>query len=178
MGDHELMRAMAGGRPEALNVIVRRHQRSVLDLAYRFLGHWDLAEDICQEAFLRVFGAAPTYQPTARFSTWLYRIVANLCWDRRRRSARTPLPLSGIDVPTDAADPSVDIERAERREQVRRAVAGLPDRQRMILVMHRYSGLSHREIAESTGWSMRAVESCLVRAYRHLRGSLSDLKEI
>ncbi|MCA9242484.1 MAG: sigma-70 family RNA polymerase sigma factor [Phycisphaerales bacterium] len=169
--DQQLMRRVAQGDRAALGDLVRRHQERVLALATRFLGDAILAEDVCQETFLRVMRSAAAYQPTARFTTWLYRIVANLSWDQRRRARRAPRP-----APTDAMDEpaSVGLEGAELRETVRQAVAALPERQRLALVLHRYHGMSHADIAAATGWSQSAVESCLVRAYATLRGSLTS----
>jgi len=171
------MRHVADGRQDALATLVRRHQERVRRLACRFLGSPDEADDVCQEAFLRVYHAAREYRPTAAFATWLYRVVANLCWDHRRRAARRPAPLPPPDQHPAADDRRTPAEQAELDDRVRQAVARLPDRQRLVLVLHRDAGLSHREIAEATGWSQSAVESCLVRAYRQLRVELSDLRE-
>lgn len=169
--DHELMRRTAAGDHAAFAVLVRRHQARVLSLAYRLLGRWDAAEDVAAEAFVRVYERARSYKPQARFTTWLYRIVANLCWDQRRRWSRAPEPLLEWQAPGSA--PADSVERDEARRAVRRAVASLPDRQRLVILLHRFEGLDHREIAEITGWSASAVESCLVRAYARLRELLS-----
>lgn len=190
LGDAALMARLAEGDRGALAVLVRRHQQKTLALAYRFLGGWDAAEDVAQDAFVRVFEAAPRYRPSAEFTTWLYRIVANLCWDRRRKSARAPLRLSEVDPAALAAgshhpakgggppdSPDAILAQAERTARIRAAVGGLPDRQRLVLVLHRYEGLSHRQISEITGWSAGAVESCLVRAYQRLRRDLADLAD-
>ena len=79
--DEQLMEAIAGKDRYALAELVRRHQDKALGLAFRTLGRWDLAEDVAQNAFLRVYQAAPRYQPEAKFSSWFYRIVVNLCLD-------------------------------------------------------------------------------------------------
>ncbi|MEP0845914.1 MAG: sigma-70 family RNA polymerase sigma factor [Phycisphaerae bacterium] len=169
--DHELMRRTAAGDHAAFAALVRRHQARVLALAYRLLGRWDAAEDVGAEAFVRVYERARNYEPQAQFTTWLYRIVANLCWDQRRRWSRAPAPLPERE---DAGGKPADaIERDETRQAVRRAVASLPDRQRLVILLHRFEGLDHREIADITGWSASAVESCLVRAYARLRELLS-----
>jgi RNA polymerase sigma-70 factor (ECF subfamily) len=174
--DHDLMARVARGERDALAALVRRHQRAVLSLAYRFLGRWDAAEDVTQDAFLRVLSGASRFRPEARFTTWLYRIVVNLCWDRRRKAARDPLPLA----PETSAGPgysAVDgLTRGERAARVRAAIAELPDRQRLALALHRFHDMSHKQIAEVTGWSVAAVESCLVRAYDRLRTLLADLQ--
>lgn len=174
--DAALMAGIASGDIGALGVLVRRHQSAALAMAYRILGRWDQAEDVAQDAFLRVHRAAASYIPSAAFTTWLYRIVVNLCQDvlrKRRGEIEPPGDLSnGKTVGPEAA-----LGRSERVEAVRRAVTALPERQRIAVVLHRYTGLSHAEIAESTGWTVSAVESCLVRAYARLRECLADLKE-
>jgi RNA polymerase sigma-70 factor (ECF subfamily) len=169
------MALVAQGDRDALSVLVTRHQAKVLGLAYRFLGQPELAEDVAQDVFLRVWQKAARFRPEARFTTWLYRLTANLCWDRRRRAMREARARAEVPERGSAAEPAVAVDIQERVQRVRRAVANLPDRQRLAVILHRYAGLSHREIAEVTGWSGKAVESCLVRAYESLRKSLSDL---
>jgi RNA polymerase sigma-70 factor, ECF subfamily len=174
--DAALMARIADGDIDALGELVRRHQSSALAMAYRVLGRWDQAEDVVQEAFLRVHRAARNYTPTAAFTTWLYRIVVNLCQDvlrKRRPEAEPPPDLSNGRT----AQPEAALRRAERIEAVRRAVGELPERQRIAVVLHRYTGLSHGEIAEATGWTVSAVESVLVRAYARLRERLAGLRE-
>jgi RNA polymerase sigma-70 factor, ECF subfamily len=170
--DHALMARIAAGDRDAFATLVHRHQQAVLALAYRFLGRWDLAEDIGQEAFIRIWSGARRYEPRAEFRTWLYRVVANLCWDQRRRRGTALAPLRD-ECSTGMTDAALPSEQAELGERVRQAIGELPDRQRLALVLHRYDGLPHQAIAEITGWTAAAVESCLVRAYEHLRNSLS-----
>lgn len=174
--DHELMTRIAQGDRAALGALVERHQQGVLSLAYRFLGRWDLAEDICQDAFIRILDHAGEYQPSARFSTWLYRVVANLCWDRRRRARHVRHELT-TDIPASgAAHAAPDVGASDVQERVRQAIAALPDRQRLAVILHRFHEMSHAEVAQLTGWSASAVESCLVRAYDQLRCSLADVR--
>lgn len=174
--DVNLMAAIGAGDMNALGELVDRHQRGILLFAYRTLGRWDLAEDVAQDVFLRVHRSAARYKPTAKVTTWLYRIAVNLCLDVLRRSKRQPVRLAD-DISLAAPSGQDPIEARERIDTVRRAVADLPDRQRMAINLHRYEGMSHKDIAESTGWSQSAVESLLVRAYSNLRQSLSELKE-
>ncbi|MFH1749237.1 MAG: sigma-70 family RNA polymerase sigma factor [Planctomycetota bacterium] len=169
----QLMARVADGDRSALAKLVRRHQRSALELAYRSTGDRTLAEDITQDAFLRVWKSADRYTPTARFSTWFYRIVVNLCLDVfKKRKPAAGLP-DGPDPR--AKDPTVTLECGERALAVRRAVAALPERQRIAVVLQRFSGLSIRGIAEVTGATESAVESLLVRAHAALRKSLASL---
>lgn len=172
--DASLMTRLRDGDHAALGELVRRHQRRVLDIAVRTLRDHTLAEDIAQEAFLRVWRSAADYVPSARFTTWLYRIVVNLCLDARKK--RRVLP---AETP-DQADPQQDtaeaaMHHADRAAVIRTALDGLPERQRVAVLLHKYSGLSMREIAGTTGWTESAVESLLVRAYATLRQKLEGL---
>jgi RNA polymerase sigma-70 factor, ECF subfamily len=109
-------------------VLVQRHQAKVVCLAYRFLGRGDVAEDVAQDVFVRLMRAAATVRPETQFTTWLYHLAANLCWDRRRQAARelrlwSASPGPGVDQP-----PSAAMERLDRVARVRQAIAALPDR--------------------------------------------------
>jgi len=170
------MSAVAAGDHNALGHLVRRHQDRALRLARRVTGDPELAEDIAQEAFLRVHRAAKRYRPSARFTTWLHRIVVNLCWDHRRRWR----PVG--EAPADEVDrhspgPDGHLAGEEVRAAVRRAVHALPPRQRLAVILHRFEGRRMAEVASMTGWSESAVESCLVRAYRQLRRDLAGVGE-
>ena len=174
--DTELMTRLAKGDMAALGDIVRKHQNKVLSLSYRVLRDWNRAEDVAQETFLRVYRAANHYKPKARFTTWLYRIVINLCLDEQRKKTKTPAPLEDV-APAVLAEPDCNTaEKKEVVELVKTAVNELPERQRLAIILHRYDGLSHAEIGEVTGWTKSAVESLLVRAYANLREKLDKMK--
>lgn len=175
--DTELMTRLAAGDMAALGDIVRRHQDKVLSFSYRVLGDWHRAEDVAQETFLRVHRAAKNYKPKAKFTTWLYRIVVNLCFDEQRKQAKTAAPLEDADPVVLAKSESNAAERKEVVELVKTAVNELPERQRLAVILHRYDGLSHGEISEVTGWTQSAVESLLVRAYTNLREKLGKMKD-
>ena len=172
--DAELMARLGQGDMTALGTLAQRHQSRVLSLSYRLLGDWHKAEDVTQETFLRLRRAARAYQPQARFTTWLYRIVHNLSMDQRRRAAKAPMSVDTMQAEQEAPSVGDSIEKAELARVVREAVAGLPERQRRVVILHRYEGLSHAEISEVTGWSKSAVESLLVRAYENLRKKLAN----
>lgn len=174
--DGYLMSRLAEGDMGALGDLVRRHQQAAAAFAFRMLGRRDAVDDVVQEAFLHVHRAARRYQPDAKFTTWLYSIVVNLCRDAGRRARRAHAHLSEGAAPS-LGPPADPLEARERAERVRSAVDALPDRQRTAVLLHRYQGLSHREVAQATGWSESAVESLIVRAYATLRQELADLKE-
>ncbi len=174
--DAQLMACLGRGDMASLAELSQRHRDRILRLAYRILGCWDAADDVAQETLLRLRRAAARYRPEARFTTWLHRIVVNLCHDVQRRHHRQPGPLPAVEPATSDA-PEGDMEAAELAERIGDAVGRLPQRQRTALVLHRYQGLSHRQIVQVTGWSHSAVESLLVRAYARLREDLADLAE-
>ena len=178
--DEQLMEAIAGGERSALAELVRRHQDKALVLAFRTLGRWNLAEDVAQNAFLRIYQAAPRYQPEAKFSTWFYRIVVNLCLDEKRREKKARTGSDTIfDQITSTAESNPEIvQRAQETKQaVWKALARLNERERMAVVLHRFEGFSHQQIAELTQWSPSAVESLIVRGYQKLRKLLSEYRE-
>src|SRR5437588_11216942 len=127
--DHELMARAAKGDGQAFRILAGRHGERALRLARRILGNEAMAEDVVQEAFLRVWVNAPRWRPHAAFRTWFYRIVFNLALNRRRRAPFLPLEAAG-DLPDPAAGASERIERDESDHAIAAAIAALPERQR------------------------------------------------
>jgi RNA polymerase sigma-70 factor (ECF subfamily) len=173
--DEYLLKQIAAGNTAALGTIAQRYQTMVLSLAYRNTQNWTDAEDIAQEAFIRVFKSADSYQGRSGFKTWLYRIVVNLCLDHHR-SKKTNLSLETVDVHVAAKSSPNLLETAEISAMVQRAIHNLPQKQKIAVILHRYENLSHPEISDVTGWTISAVESLLVRAYGNLREALKKLK--
>ena len=169
VSDADLMRRISAGDMDSFATLIRRHQQRVHRLAYHITGAADVADDITQESFLRVLRSAHNYRPTAAFTTFLHRIVVNLCLDRAKRPK---LMAFREDPPGGTATPDDALSRRERIAAIREAIAALPERQRIALVLHRFEGLSHEAISQSTGWSESAVEALLVRAYAQLRERL------
>lgn len=173
--DEQLMAATAQGRMSEFSELVTRHQEKAFSLALRTLGQRELAEDVSQEAFLRVFHSAKRYRPEAKFTTWFYRIIVNLCLDEKRKAKRNKLFFSDNTVVFDSQSdlPADALEVEERQKRVREALETLNQRERIAVVLHRFEGLSHADVAEATGWSRSAVEALLVRSYKKLRHELS-----
>lgn len=181
----DLMARVAKGDNYAFEALVKRHQRAVLNLIYRFIGDRAKAEDLAQEVFIRVWQAAGRYKPTAKFNTWIYRITANLCLNELKSVRRRKLILfsSGgkAENPEDqylqmhaeeAQTPEDVLVVAERKQQVFSALRTLPANQRLALILKRYNDFSYEEIARILGCSVSAVDSLLVRAKRNLRKNL------
>jgi len=171
------MARLCQGDKAALGDLSLRHKSRILSVAYRLLGDWQLAEDVAQETFLRLHQAACTYRPEARFTTWLYRIVYNLSIDQQRKRANAPVSLESVQGEPQDTSGTQSMEREELAAIVQRAISQLPERQRRVILLHRYEELSHTDIARVTGWSQSAVESLLVRAYAHLREELKNAKD-
>ena len=178
-----LMLAYQGGEEEAFDQLVERYSSMVWSLLTRFLGQKETREDLVQEAFLRVVKARDRYQPSARFSTYLYRIVYNLAINesQRRRTLVSLDQPSGEDkestvgegLNADAAEPSAELEREDIVAAVRAAVGALPEGQRMALILAKYHDTPYVEIAEILESSEKAIKSLVHRARETLREQLA-----
>jgi RNA polymerase sigma-70 factor (ECF subfamily) len=174
--DEALMARVARGDEAAFRSLAGRHLPAMLGLARRILGNAADAEDVAQEAMLRVWTHAPRWQPLAAFRTWLTRVVVNLCFDRKRRA-----PWLALDAAGDIVDPTPDAgeqaERDERERMLAAAIATLPARQRAAIVLTYGDGMSNAQVAEILGTSVSAVETLLVRGKQNLRRALDTVIE-
>ncbi len=170
--DQDLIARVAKGDPAAVRAMVARKLPRLLSVATRMLGDRGEAEDVTQEAFLRLWRQAGRWRPGAAvFDTWLHRVTLNLCYDRLRR--RREVPSDAIPERTDpaaAADQTM-IDRA-RDARLAAAIALLPERQRAALVLQYYEGLSNIEAAAAMEIGVEALESLLSRARRTLKDRL------
>jgi RNA polymerase sigma-70 factor (ECF subfamily) len=184
----ELMARIAKGDESVFEILVERHQTSILNLIYRYTGDRTQAKDLAQEVFIRVWKSAKTYKPEAKFTTWLYRITANLCFNELKASRRKKwFSFNRLDEDgehtleetlADSAPSAEDLLlEKERTRQISEALQSLPDNQRMALVLKRYDDLSYQEIAQVIGCSVSAVESLLVRAKRNLQEKLKNFEK-
>lgn len=183
--DTRLMIQVREGDARGFELLVARHRQPVVHFLYRMVQHPEVAEELAQEVFLRVYRASARYQPTAKFTSWLYRIAANLAfnWLRHQRRERHQQSLDaarGLGTTPPLADPQLSIEQLLVRRTVvagvRRAVAGLPDRQRAVVLLHKYHGMDYEQIARTLGCSVQAVKSLTFRAYANLRRALADAR--
>lgn len=166
------MQAVQQGDLSAFEQIVLRHQALAWGTACRFLNYQAEAEDVAQEAFLRVLDAAPRYRPTPQFKTLLLQIVARLCLDRLRRKR----PLHTDNLPErsdDARTPDHALIEQERHQQVRLAIEELPPQQRIALSLRYDNDLSYEDIADVLQVSVKAVERSLARGCATLAAQLT-----
>jgi len=181
--DVSLMLRFQKGEELAFQELVERNHSRVVGLIYRFISNASDAEDLAQEVFLRIYRARKTYKPTAKFSTWMFRITANVSLNALRSRANRKDDVS-IDQVMDFGDgprampdpdtkmPDHDLHQEELQEKVREAIAELPEKQQVAVVLNKYEGMSYAEIANTIGCSTMAVKSLLARARDNLKDHL------
>lgn len=175
--DDDLLALYASGDRAAAHRLALRFTPVALRVAQRMLADAAEAEDVTQEAMLRLWRMAPGWQPgQAKVTTWLYRVVANLCTDRLRR--RRMVPLDAAPEPEDG-DPGVAARMisADRSAALEAALAQLPERQRQAVILRHLEGLSNPEIAEVMEVGVEAVESLVARGKRGLTAALSGRRD-
>jgi RNA polymerase sigma-70 factor, ECF subfamily len=180
--DAQLMLRVRDGDAASFAALLDRHRGPVIHFLYRMVQHQPAAEELAQEVFLRVYRSRATYEPTAKFTTWLFRIATHLAlnWIRDRKNER------GQDrIDEETADgaakqlrdhrPTVeqDLLRASRFREVRQAIETLPAKQRAAVLMHKYDEMEYSQIATALNCSESAVKSLLFRAYETLRVRLA-----
>ena len=177
-----LMSKAARGDHDAFEELVTRHQHGVVGTVAKMLGNASEAQDIAQQVFLRLWKSAPRYKPTAKFTTYLYTITRNLVFNETRRKVRRKE--HSLDeqeegwhqqLPEAAeSQPDVQILHSEMQLAVDRAIASLPEKQRLAVVLRRYEQMPYEEIAQVLDLSVSAVKSQLFRARTALRESLQQ----
>lgn len=174
--DSDLIARIAEGDERAFQQLIRRHLQKTVRAAARITGSVADAEDVAQEAFIRVWKHAGDFvdeaAAAAKFSTWLYRIVFNLCIDQKRKRRFDALD-DAAGIVDGAAGPEKTLAQKEQSRRVKDALARLPERQRAAFVLCFYEDHTNAEAADILGVSVKAVESLLVRARRDLRDQLS-----
>jgi len=182
-----LIRAAQQGDQDAFGQLVRAYDQSVLRLAMNLLRSPEDAQDIYQEAFLRVYRNLNHFRFDCSFHTWLYRIVTNLCLDQmRKRKVRKEesSQMEGSDGPVDRmdtfhesraeADPQRSMLTGQLRERIQKTLGELTARERMVFELRHYQGLKLRNIGEILGTSEEAAKNCLFRATQKMRVALGD----
>ncbi len=181
--DTDLMLRLQEGDDLALNALMTRWQQPLVHFIYRYIGDETEALDLAQETFVRVFESRHRYKPSAKFSTWLFTIASNLCrnffrWQKRHPTV--PLATPGEDGASDRREtadpgdtPADTAERSDLANAVREHVQALPHDLKSAILLFEYEDLSHQEIADVLGCSVKAVETRLYRARNILRKKLA-----
>jgi len=166
---------VARGDLDALGMLFSRHHARVHALCYRFQGDAAAADDLVQESFLRVLRYGKSFDARSRFTTWLYRLVRNVCLDHMSRNQREHGARLSIARDLEPRAPA-QAERDERLERVHQALQRLPAEQREVLVLSRFENLKYREIAEPHEITVDAVKQRAHRALRELRRIFEELE--
>ncbi len=178
------MRKVAKGDLAAFRLLMERWEGAAKRYAYRLFGDYHAAEDAAQETFVRLYRSAGRYEPTAKFSTYFYTVLGNLCRDRiraARRKAGHGEVIEDVFVLDDTAEPSPGsgpepfVESEEERVLVREAVAGLPEKLREALGLREFEGLSYQEIADVMGANLGEVKTWIHRGRKRLAHRLRRL---
>ena len=188
--DVQLMLEVKAGDEQSFGLLLQRYRTPLVNFLYRMVRSREQAEDLAQEVFIRVYRAREEYVPSAKFTTWLFRIATNLALNSLRDHRHEKLEIS-MDAPVtaDAEDgderhfevadkhPTVEQELVEedRKKMIRHAIEKLPEKQRAAVLLHKYQELDYAEIAKILSCSESALKSLLFRAYETLRVELAPL---
>jgi RNA polymerase sigma-70 factor (ECF subfamily) len=184
--DAEIMQRAGAGDDAALDFLIAKYRRPIVGFMYRMVHNQAIAEELAQEVFLRVYRARASYRAEARFTTWLYRIAANMAINHARDTkyerASSSVYLDETDETTgtkpDVADTRPLAEqgmlRQEQMRRIRQQVMALPERQRMAVIMHKFQDMDYKEIGGVLKLSESATKSLLFRAYQTLRERLKE----
>jgi len=183
--DVQLMLDVKAGDDASFDLLLQKYRTPLVNFLYRMVRDTATAEDLAQEVFLRVYRARKQYSPSAKFTTWLFRIATNLALNSVRDNRYRQMQVS-LDLPADedvapiqipAREMRIDehmVER-DRAQMIRRAVAALPEKQRVAVLLHKYEEMDYGEIAKILDCSESALKSLLFRAYETLRVQLAPL---
>jgi RNA polymerase sigma-70 factor, ECF subfamily len=184
--DVDAMLKVKAGDEAAFTYLIQKYRRPLVGFMYRLCHNPATAEELAQEVFLRVYRSRSTYEPSAKFSTWLYRIATNLAvnhardtrHERPENTVRLDEPDHETGTTPDLADDSLSAEeqllKRERLAAIRAKVNALPERQRLAVMMHKYQQMDYRQIAAVMKLSESATKSLLFRAYETLREQLKE----
>jgi len=182
--DTELMLRVKEGDGASFGVLLDKHRSPVVHFLYRMVQNHAVAEELAQEVFLRVYRSRSTYEPTAKFTTWLFRIATHLALnalrDGKNERLQERLDDDSRDMPVrQVSDLRPSVEQSlvyqAKLDEVRRAIAALPEKQRAAVLMHKYEEMEYAQIARVLNCSESAVKSLLFRAYEALRARLAHM---
>lgn len=184
MEEHELIQGLKGGDAAAFRELVENRQGMVYNTVLGLVQNAQDAEDVTQEVFMKVFESIGNFKGESALSTWLYRIAVTSSLEflrKKRRKKRFAFVLSlfgdsnePLADPPDFEHPGVRLDQRENARTLFKAVAGLPENQKIAFTLHKMEGLSYQEVAEVMGTTVSAVESLLHRARLNLRKTLEN----
>lgn len=176
MNEQALIKQAQQGNVKAFEALMAQHASFVYNLALRTLNNTQEAEDIAQEAFVRVWRALPKFRADAKFSTWLYRIVINLCYNRLPKLKRDLNDMEPDDTLEQFSDDSQRVESSvlgsELKQEMHKAIDKLPEQYKLLITLRHLQGMSYAEIVTVTGLPLGTVKTGIFRARRELRTAL------
>ena len=182
--DTELMLRVKEGDGASFGTLLEKHRSSVVHFLFRMVQNHAVAEELAQEVFLRVYRSRGTYEPTAKFTTWLFRIATHLALnalrDGKNERLQERLDDDTSELPVrQVSDRRPSVEQSmlyqAKMNEIRRAITALPDKQRAAVLMHKYEEMEYAQIAKVLSCSESAVKSLLFRAYESLRARLAHM---
>jgi RNA polymerase sigma-70 factor (ECF subfamily) len=174
--DPFLLEQLQWGSRDAFSILVQRHSVRFYAVAYRFMNHRQQAEDIVQDAFLKLWEHPAMWNPdkNTKFTTWFYRIVVNLCLDAKKRKSALPMA-EGFDIADHRMIQDEALSMRQTRQLLEKAIAALPTRQQLALNLCFYEGYSNQSAAEAMGMNLKALQSLLIRAKTTLKKQFNVL---
>jgi len=182
--DAQLMLRVREGDHSSFGMLLERHRGPVVHFLYRMVQNQAVSEELAQEVFLRVYRSRETYEPTAKFTTWLFRIATHValnsirdCKKEKGHESLDEEMLDGTERQVADRQPTVEQEMVHevKLREVRQAIEALPAKQRAAVLMHKYESLDYAQIAGVLGCSESAIKSLLFRAYETLRDRLAHM---
>lgn len=174
--DYEIITQCLNGNVNAFEIIIDRYKKLIFNTAYRMMGSREAAEDISQEAFIRIYNSLARYNPEYKFSTWALKITTNLCLDSLRKRKGETVPIEEVyDLKDSGCTPEEEYLKKEKQKMVQDAINRLPDKYKQFLVLFHDRNLSYQEIMDITGESLTIVKNRLYRARQMLKDELISL---
>jgi len=171
--DQELVKQCLTGNEEAFAEIVGRYKRLIYSVVYNMIGDREQSYDISQEAFVRIYKALDRYNPEYKFSTWAVKIATNLCLDILRKKKPDLVPIEEVENVSNCFEtPETMYMKKERNEKIKKAIAELPDKYRIPIILFHQGGLSYEEMTKVLGQPMSIVKNRLYRARLMLKNRL------
>jgi len=186
--DVECMLELKKGDRDAFEILMRKYYPRILNFVYRFLGNRQRAEDLTQDVFMKVYKNARRYRPRSKFQTWLYTIAKNSCLNELRRNRGQMVSLDEPiifdervlkkEISDPRADPAGELLQKEKKVLIQTAINGLPENQRIAVILRRYESFSYAEIAATLNVTDKAVKSLLSRAKINLKNKLAGIRDL
>lgn len=171
--DIEIVNRCLAGDVNAFEVLIERYKKAVYNTAFRMMGNREEAEDVSQEAFIRMYNSLSKYNPEYKFITWAMKVTTNLCLDSLRKRKGETVPIDeGFEIKDGKDTPEEEYIRKENQKLVQDAIMKLPNKYREFLILFHYRNLSYQEIMEITGESLTIVKNRLYRARQMLKEEL------